>query len=138
VNCAKQGERAEAPSVESRRPVSGNGATGPLTREALCRGALTQSVEGFGAASHELANYLYILGAARRQQGDRKDARRYFQQAFELAGNASAEGRVRQGPILVNFAGLSALEKQWLQAKDSLLQALALMEPLLGRSHTRT
>lgn len=106
----------------------------PAHAEVLCRLALKQAIKIYGPGSPELANFLYTLAVARQQQGDREDARRYFQQALDLAGD-SREGKLRQGFILANLAVLLSQDKQWIQAKDSLLQSIALFEPLLGPSH---
>ena len=106
----------------------------PGHAEVLCRRALQQAIELYGPASPQLANFIYILGASRQQQGDLKDARRYFQQALGLAGN-SRDGKLRQSIVLGNLGVLLAQDKEWLQAKDALLQSIALMEPLFGPSH---
>ena len=99
----------------------------PAHAEVVCRRALKQAIEVYGPGSPELADFHYMLGAARQQQGDRADARRFFQQALDLADDRS-EGKYSQGLIRGHLAHLSILDKQWIQARDSLLQSIALME----------
>lgn len=105
----------------------------PAHAEVLCRQALKQAIEVYDPGSPELTNFLYILAVARLQQGERRDARRFFQQALDHAGGGR-QGEVR-GLILANLAYLAALDHQWIQAKESLLESLALMEPSFGPSH---
>lgn len=84
----------------------------PAVAEVLSRRALTQAIEHYGAASPELANFIYTLGAARQEQGDRNEARRYFQQALDLAP-AHLEGKLRQGTILANIGVLGCTTEKW-------------------------
>ena len=107
---------------------------GPAHAEVLSRRALKYAIALHGPAAPELANFIYILGAARVEQGDRTDGRRFFEQALDLAGDSS-EGKLRQGFVRANLALLSALDKQWMPAKENFLQSIALMEPALGSSH---
>lgn len=106
----------------------------PAQAELLCRNALRQAIEVHGPGSPALTNFLYTLAVARQQQGDRKDARRFFHQALDLAGDGG-DGELRRGLVLGNLAFLSALDRQWIQAKGLLLQSIALMEPSLGPLH---
>lgn len=101
--------------------------------EVLCRRALKLAAEVYGPGSPEMTNFLYVLAGARLQQGDRIDARRFFQQALDRAGG-SRQGEVR-GLILANLAYLAALDHQWTQAKESLLESIALLEKSFGPSH---
>ena len=107
---------------------------GPAHAEVLSRRALKYAIALHGPAAPELANFIYILGAARVEQGDRTDGRRFFEQAVDLAGDSS-EGKLRQGFVRANLALLSALDKQWMPAKENFLQSIALIEPALGSSH---
>ena len=107
---------------------------GPAHAEVLSRRALKYAIALYGPAAPELANFMYILGAARVEQGDRKGARRLFEQALDLAGD-STEGKLRQGSVRANLAFLSGLDKQWMSAKENFLQAITLMETILGSSH---
>lgn len=107
---------------------------GPAHAEVLSRRALNQAIFVYGPAAPELANFTYILGAARLEQGDRKGARRLFEQALDVAGD-STEGKLRQGFVRANLAFLLGLDKQWMPAKENFLQAIALMETILGSSH---
>jgi hypothetical protein len=66
---------------------------------------------------------------ARQQQGDRNEARRYFQQAFDLADGKPGAEQMR-GVILANLGALAARENQWYQARDSSLESIE----LLGRT----
>ena len=106
----------------------------PAHTELLCRRALKNAIALYGPRSPELTDFLSALGAARLQLGDRKDARRLYQQALDLAGDSS-EGRVRLGFVYGNLGVLSALDRQWIDAKESFLQSIALVEALLGPSH---
>lgn len=107
---------------------------GPAHAEVLSRRALKYAIALHGPAAPELANFIYILGAARVEQGDRTDGRRFFEQAVDLAGDSS-EGKLRQGFVRANLALLSALDKQWMPAKENFLQSIALIETALGSSH---
>ena len=107
---------------------------GPAHAEVLSRRALKYAIALHGPAAPELANFIYILGAARVEQGDRQDGRRFFEQALDLAGD-STEGKLRQGFVRANLAFLSGLDKQWMPAKENFLQSIALMETILGSSH---
>jgi len=102
--------------------------------EVLCRRALKQAIERYGPASPELANFISALGAARQQQSDRKDARQYFHQALVLAGN-SREGKLGKSIVLVNLGVLFAQDKEWIPARDALLQSLSLADSILGPAH---
>lgn len=106
---------------------------GPAHAEVLSRRALKYAIALHGPAAPELANFIYILGAARVEQGDRTDGRRFFEQAVDLAGDSS-EGKLRQGFVRANLALLSALDKQWMPAKENFLQSIALIETALGSS----
>ncbi len=106
----------------------------PAQTEIICRRALKNAIALYGPSSPELTTFLYALGSARLQLGDRKDARRLYLQALDLAGD-SREGKLRQGYVLANLGSLSALDSQWITAKESFLQSIALVEALLGPSH---
>lgn len=107
---------------------------GPAHAEVLSRRALKYAIALHGPAAPELANFIYILGVARAEQGDRQGGRRFFEQALELAGDSS-EGKLHQGFVRANLASLSALDKQWMPAKENFLQSIALIETALGSSH---
>jgi tetratricopeptide (TPR) repeat protein len=105
----------------------------PGYAEVLVRRALKLAVAQFGAHSGALASYLYILGVARAQQGDRNQARQYFQQAFDVAGGTDRE--LMRGLILANVVTLAALENEWYQARDSSLESIDLLGRTVGPSH---
>ncbi|HYI94379.1 MAG TPA: tetratricopeptide repeat protein [Bryobacteraceae bacterium] len=106
----------------------------PGQAEALLRRALTLATTTIGADAPELANYIYVLGVSRMQQGAWEDARHYFERALTLAGE-TRDGKIRRGIILGNLAVLYGRDKQWRQAKDSMFQAVPLLEQNLASGH---
>ncbi len=106
----------------------------PAYAEVLCRRALKLATEHPDRLSPEPPNYMYILALARLQQGDRKQARQYFQQALDLTFGGP-DGRLCRSAILANVGVLAAMDDQWFQARDAFLQSIDLLEVVLGRSH---
>ncbi|HYI92773.1 MAG TPA: tetratricopeptide repeat protein [Bryobacteraceae bacterium] len=100
----------------------------------IVKRALKRAEESHGSDSEELSNFIYVLGAAQSQCGNRRDARRQFERALVLAGQ-SKDGKIRRGLILANLAVLRAEDKEWNEARDIILQALALLEQNLGVAH---
>ena len=96
--------------------------------------ALKLAEKSYVSDSEELSNFIYVLGAAQKQSGNRRDAQSQFERALLIAGT-SRTGEIRRGSILANLAVLRAEDKQWNEAKDTTLQALALLEQNLGETH---
>jgi tetratricopeptide (TPR) repeat protein len=106
----------------------------PAQAEILARRALTLAESLYGSTSPALANFLYTIGAARLQQNDYKEARHYFQRALASVDD-TRYSTIRRGAILSTLAVLCAIEKQWIEARDLLLQSIQLMESVLGSQH---
>jgi tetratricopeptide (TPR) repeat protein len=96
--------------------------------------ALELAEESYEADSVELSNFIYALGAAQSQSGKRRDARRQFDRALLVAGTSRA-GKIRRGLILANLAVLHAEDRQWTEARGTILQAIALLEENFGATH---
>lgn len=106
----------------------------PAQAEMLCRRALKAAIESHGPQAPELSSYFFTLGAARMLEGERKDARRHFEQALALADD-TREGRALRGIILGPLAVLMGMEKQWIPARDTALKSIQLTGQNLGLSH---
>ena len=106
----------------------------PVQADTLGRRALKQAIGFYGPASPELAKFLYILGSVRQRQSDRKGARRYFQEALDLAGDRP-DGKLLQGYVRASLGILSASGGQWIDARESLIQSIAPIETYFGTSH---
>lgn len=102
--------------------------------EAILRRSVKLAEELYDSHSDELANFTYVLGVALNQAGNRSEARRHMERALLLVGQ-STDGNIRRGIILANLAVLRAEEKQWNGARDTILQAIALLEQNLGAAH---
>jgi tetratricopeptide (TPR) repeat protein len=102
--------------------------------ETIVRRALKLAEQSYDSDSEELSNFIYVLGAAQNQSGNRRDARRQFERALLIAGK-SRDGKIRRGLILANLAVLRAEDKQWTEARDITLHALALLGQNLGEAH---
>ncbi|HYI93234.1 MAG TPA: tetratricopeptide repeat protein [Bryobacteraceae bacterium] len=100
----------------------------------IVRRALKLAEESYGPDSQELSNFIYVLGAAQKQSGNRRDARREFERALLIVGK-STDAEIRRGLILANLAVLCAEDKQWNEARDTTLQAVVLLEQNLGPGH---
>lgn len=100
----------------------------------MVRRALNLAEESYNVNSVELSSFIYVLGVAQKQSGNRKDARRQFERALLLAGH-TRDGRIGRGLILANLAVLHAEDKQWNEAEDAILQALALLKDNFGVAH---
>lgn len=96
--------------------------------------ALKLAEESYDSDSDELSNFIYVLGAAQHQFGNRCEALKQFERALLIAGK-SRDGKIRRGLILANLAVLRAADKWWNEARDTTLQAIALLEQNLGASH---
>lgn len=108
--------------------------TRPAFSEVLCRRALRLAIEFHGPDSSNAGWATYVLGSCRLWQDDRKDARRYFQQAHNLTGSG-CEADLRRGLVRASLGYLSFMEKKWGESRDSLLQVIAVIEKCLGPSH---
>ena len=106
----------------------------PGQAEDVLRRALTLATTTIGPDAPDLANYIYVLGVSRMQQGDRKDARQHFERALMLASE-TRDGKIRRGIILGNLAVLYGRDKQWRQAKDALFKAVPLLEQNFASGH---
>jgi tetratricopeptide (TPR) repeat protein len=102
--------------------------------EKTLRRALDLAEQVYASDSEDLSNFVYVLGLAQNQSGNRNDASRQFERALLLTGH-SRNGNVRRGAILGNLAVLRAKAKQWSEARDTSLQSLALLEQNLGTAH---
>jgi tetratricopeptide (TPR) repeat protein len=102
--------------------------------ETIVRRALKLAEESYDSDSEELSYFIYVLGTAQNKSGNRRDARRQFERALLIAGK-SRDGNIRRGFILANLAVLCAEDKQWNEARDTSLQALALLGQNLGEAH---
>ena len=102
--------------------------------EMILRRALKLAEELYDSDSEALANFIEMLGAAQNQSGKSRDARRQFERALQIAVK-SRDGKIRRGSILANLAVLCAQDKRWDAARDTTLQALALLEENLGDVH---
>ena len=100
----------------------------------IVRRALELAEESYASNSEELSNFIYVLGAAQNQSGNRRDARRQFERALLIAGE-SKDGKIRRALVLANLAVLNAEDKHWNEARDMTLQALASLEQDLGETH---
>ena len=106
----------------------------PGQAEALLRHALKVATITYGPDAPQLALYIYGLGSARLQSGDRKDAREHFERAL-LIPSEGRDGKIRHGIILANLAVVFALDKQWNQARDTITEAVSLLEQNFPPGH---
>lgn len=106
----------------------------PAQAEILSRKALKIATGIYGPDASVLASFMQVLAGARQQQGDRKAARGYLEQALTLIGN-DEEGKFRHGVLLGNLVVLAAEEEKWNEARGYALRALQMMESSLGPTH---
>lgn len=100
----------------------------------ILRRALTLAGELYKPESQELSHFLYVLAAAEHQYGNRRHARTLFERALLIAGRSS-DRAFQRSLILANLAVLRAGDGQWQEARDTILQAIALQEQTLGLVH---
>ena len=106
----------------------------PVLAENFSRRSLIPALDAYSSSGPELSNFYYILGAARQQQGDAREGRKFLMQALELI-DRSRDGDRQRGQVLVNMAVLEGTEHNWSGARDLFLESLPLMEPSMGSSH---
>lgn len=106
----------------------------PVLAEHFSRRSLVRAQEGDSPSLPESSSSYYLLGAARLQQGDTREGRKYLVQALELADRSGDPERLR-GEVLMNLAALERTERNWDRARDLFLQALAITESSMGSSH---
>ncbi len=106
----------------------------PVLAEHFSRRSLASAQEADSPSSPELSNSYYLLSAARLQQGDAREGRKYLVQALELADSSGDRDRLR-GEVLMNLAALERAERNWDRARELFLEALAITESSMGSSH---
>lgn len=102
--------------------------------ERILRRAFSLAEEAYDENSEELFNFICVLAVARNQAGDRSGARVLFERGLRIVEH-SKDRTFQRGVLLANLAVLRAEEKQWNDAREKTLQALALLELNLGKAH---
>jgi len=106
----------------------------PGLAEALLRHALKVATMTYGPDAPQLAYYIYGLGLARLQSGDPKDAREHFERAL-MFPSEGRDGKIGRGIILANLAVVFAQDKNWNQARDTMSEAVSLLEQNFPPGH---
>lgn len=84
--------------------------------------------------SPELGLYYYTLGAARHQQGDRREAKILYKQALGFCQN-DVNSKVIAALVLGSLGGIEALDRQWEPAIRHIVDSIALHRELYGPNH---